>query len=149
MFQCSKKKENKFTQEGWLPKEEMFLLFRFWSSKSLFAILSSYNTLSIFRVCYGLQVLCTSDKAQFLQFLILSFYYLGLPSALKALTNLFGCCSRTVTVLLLFVLLSIFAPLYYTLLISLAWIKPSLMSLELIQRLLLLLFHVRLSQVNC
>lgn len=139
MFQCSKKKENKFTQEGWLPKEEIFLPFRFWSSKSLFAILSTYNTLSIFRVCYGLQVLCTSDKAQFLQFLILSFYYLGLSSALKARTNLFGCCcSRTVSVLLLFVLLSIFAPLYYTILISLAWIKPSLMSPELIHKVIII-----------
>lgn len=65
----------------------------------------------------------TSDKAQFLQFLILSFIILVYRQPWKLLTNLFGCCSRTVSVLLLSVLLSIFAPL---LPISLAWIKTIL-----------------------
>lgn len=107
----------------------------------------SYNTLSIFRVCFGLpSTLVLHMKAQFLQFLTLSFYYLGLSSALKAPNQLVwlllkNCQCLTFICAIIYLLLR-----YY----SSAWLgfTPSLMSQEPLKRLLLLLFNVRLSQLN-
>lgn len=69
----------------------------------------SYNTLSIFRVCFGLpKYFSTSDESPIFAVsnfvFLLSWFY---RQPWKLITNLFGCCSRTVSVLLLFVLLSI------------------------------------------
>lgn len=106
----------------------------------------SYNTLSIFRVCFGLpSTLVLQMKAQFLQFLILSFYYLGLSSALKASNQLVwlllkNCQCLTFVCAIIYLCSEITHQLGLDL-------TPSLMSKE-PQRLLLLLFNVRLSQVN-
>jgi len=89
----------------------------------------------------------TSDKAQFLQFLILSFYYLGLSSALKAPNQLVWLLLKNCQCLT-FICAIIYLCSALTVLISLAWIKTILDVPGALQRLLLLLFNVLLSQVN-
>jgi len=149
MFQCSKKrKTNLLKRDDFLTRRPqlLVLLFRFWSSKSLFAILSIIQYIINFQsVFWTSKYFSTSDESPIFAVSNLSFIILVYRQPWKLLTNLFGCCSRTVSVLLLFVLLSIFcSEITHQLGLDLT---PSLMSQE-PKRLLLLLFNVRLSQVN-
>jgi len=67
------------------------LLLRFWSSKSLFAILS--HTIHYqFQSVLDSQVLCTSEFGPFLQFLKIFVFLFRQPW--KLTTNLFGYCSK-------------------------------------------------------
>ena len=68
------------------------LLLRFWSSKSLFAIIPSIHYQ--FQSVLDSQVLCTSDYGPFLLFLNFVFLLSWFFVSLELTTNLFGYCSK-------------------------------------------------------